>query len=332
MKDVVTKKLTTEYGLFLTHGTTPVGSLLLVIPQATAATIAEYASLFDIVVRGAADDAFALALVNANTIRYPGADRAHREKVQRAAAAAPKASVDIAYVTSYGTSVKAVFGSDRKSALRRAQRAFADEVPANAVVTDVPIEIAEAEPAVDLLAYFDTPRSDLGAASAAADGATAGAASAAASRGVPTYPAAAPMGAPTRSAADQETRWATPRRGPEPTQPATPITAVLSHGSTQRTTYLRSGVGVSYGRGNDNTVTVVDDPTMSAQHATLTAHGDRLAVHSTGRTGTWVTPMAGGAARFIGVGETVTVDLPVRIVLGDARDTVVAVSDGTLRT
>jgi hypothetical protein len=301
--EVVGKRLVDEFSLFLTHGTTPIGCLLVVVPQEKAATIAEYSSLFDTVLHSVANDALADALVAVNANRYPEADRAHRDRVHQAAkASGPKAQVDVAYVSSYGITVQAVFGVDRQSALRRARREFADHLPTDAVVTDVPVEIQQSQTTADPLAHFDglihsgKPR--------------------------PTTSATA-----TRAASPQETRWATPSRAPMPTQPATPVTAVLSNSGIDRTVFLRSGVAVSYGRGDDNTVTVKDDPTMSARHATLTMHGDRLAVHSTGRTGTWVTPMKGGATRYVGVDETVTTALPVRIVFGDAQETVLAVTE-----
>lgn len=133
-----------------------------------------------------------------------------------------------------------------------------------------------------------------------------------------------PVPVPTRSAVTAPVPTRSAFESAHGRQPSAIAVATILGETGARSHEVVVSESLSIGRRREAGLEVTGDLSVSANHllARLLPGGACIEVHALGRTGTWATDV-GGVTKYLKKGETATLRLPAKIVLGDAHTTVV---------
>jgi hypothetical protein len=292
LKRECTRALAGPFVLHVGLGSQPDGVLLLCTPDDRVSMIRELDDLVHRVVEECVADAFADALALHSGRMHPQMTDEEKSRVRadaRSRVGSPR--VEVRYVTSYDSRIRAVFGPSADGALRRAHEEFEGTIPSAARPERIPVRLSRLETDPSVL------RSTLGFDSETSDGAP-----------------------PTRSANQEPspTRYASAT----PTAALTCVYAVLETGTRTVSTPVPEDQPLRIGRRQTSDLVVPEeDDTVSGDHLVVTLQGNALRIEAFGRTGTWIASEFNDSLSRIDPSEPLRVTLPVALVLGDARRT-----------
>lgn len=292
LKRECTRALAGPFVLHVGLGSQPDGVLLLSTPDDRVSMIRELDGLVHRVVEECVADAFADALALHSGRMHPQMTDEEKSRVRadaRSRVGSPR--VEVRYVTSYDSVIRAVFGPTADGALRRAREDFEGMIPLAARPERIPVRLSRLETDPSVL------RSALGFDSETGDGAP-----------------------PTRSAKQEPspTRYASAT----PTAALSCVYAVLESGTRTVSTPVPEDQPLRIGRRETSDLVVPEeDDTVSGDHLVVTLQGNALRIEAFGRTGTWIASEFNDSLSRIDPSEPLRVMLPVSLVLGDARRT-----------
>jgi hypothetical protein len=255
------------------------------------------------VIQKAQDDAY----VEANSRRYPAGGRDHRRTVRATAeTSAPRPKVSIRFLPSYDDQCSAVFAGSVESATRLAYRRFATSIPAGNQALEVPTIAPDLELGRDQLGFESISDIESFLSEPSAQNL------------IPKTESYHAAMAPTESATSLAT------------EPYTPVSAILDSpgvlaGAAGSTAVLRMGSALTIGRAPGNDLVATDDLSVSGTHLRVTLRVGCVEIEASGKTGTWVTTHRG--QQHIRAGGVESIPLPATITLGDARKTILRISE-----